>query len=230
MSLTLSFDTSADFCSAAFVLDGKVIGECSKELSRGHAEQLVPMIKGLGKNLGVEIFDADLISVTIGPGSYTGVRTGLSAARGFSLVSGAPAVGVSSFAAIVRGVIPHVGTPCPLLCVIETRRKEYFGQMYDSKGKVLTPPRVMGHNELRDVIEVHNPMLCGNGVSRLVSSLLEHSLNLQQVADSNRPKPVDIATIGECIISKTKDVRKTLSPLYLREPQARLAGDDDTQI
>ena len=95
MSLTLSFDTSADFCSAAFVLDGKVICECSKELSRGHAENLVPMIKDLGKNLGVEISDADLISVTIGPGSYTGVRTGLSAARGFSLVSGAPAVGVS---------------------------------------------------------------------------------------------------------------------------------------
>ena len=59
MTLTIAFDTSSDFCSAAFVLDGKVLWECSKELSRGHAEKLVPMIKGLGRELGIEISDSD---------------------------------------------------------------------------------------------------------------------------------------------------------------------------
>ncbi len=225
MSLTLAFDTTADFCSAAFVLDRKVICECSEELLRGHAEKLVPMIKKLGKDLGVEISDADLIAVTVGPGSYTGVRTGLAAARGFSLASGAPAVGVSSFAAIIRGAIRQIRATCPVLCIIETRRKEYFGQMYDYKGQVLTPPRVMGHNELQDIIEFHSPMLCGNGVARLLSSLSTRFPNLQHVSDSVKPKPVNIAAIAECIILKTKDVQETLSPLYLREPQAKLSND-----
>ena len=133
MPLTLAFDTSSDFCSAAFVLDGKVLCECSKELSRGHAEKLVPMIKGLGRELGIEISDSDLVAVTVGPGSYTGVRTGLAAAHGFSLASDAPAVGVSSFAAIVRGACKQMRAASPVLCVIETRRKEYYGQMYDFK-------------------------------------------------------------------------------------------------
>ena len=57
MSLTLAFDTSSDFCSAAFLLDGKVICECSKEFLRGHAEKLVPMIKNIGKESGLEISD-----------------------------------------------------------------------------------------------------------------------------------------------------------------------------
>tara|TARA_B100001123_G_scaffold313752_1_gene350996 strand:- start:2315 stop:2998 length:684 start_codon:yes stop_codon:yes gene_type:complete len=224
MPLTLAFDTSSDFCSAAFVLDGKVLCECSKELLRGHAEKLVPMIKGLARELGIEISDSDLVAVTVGPGSYTGVRTGLAAAHGFSLASDAPAVGVSSFAAIERGARKQIRAASPMLCVIETRRKEYYGQVYDFKGHVLTPPRVMGQNELRDVIELYSPTLCGNGVSRLLSHLPASYCHLQHVSDSNKPKPLDIAAIGERIISSTKDVRETLSPLYLREPQARLSN------
>ena len=224
MPLTLAFDTSSDFCSAAFVLDGKVLCECSKELSRGHAEKLVPMIKGLGRELGIEISDSDLVAVTVGPGSYTGVRTGLAAAHGFSLASDAPAVGVSSFAAIVRGARKQIRAASPVLCVIETRRKEYYGQMYDFKGQVLTPPRVMGQNELQDVIELYTPTLCGNGVSRLLSHLSASYCYLQYISDRNNPKPMDIAEPGGRIISKTKDVRETLSPLYLREAQARLSN------
>ncbi|MEE2661551.1 MAG: tRNA (adenosine(37)-N6)-threonylcarbamoyltransferase complex dimerization subunit type 1 TsaB [Pseudomonadota bacterium] len=229
MSLTLAFDTSSDFCSAAFLLDGKVICECSKEFLRGHAEKLVPMIKNIGKESGLEISDVDLIAVTVGPGSYTGVRTGLAAAHGFSLASGVPAVGVSCFAAVVRGAIRHISAACPVLCVIETRRKDYFGQLYDSTGQVLTSPRVMGQNELRDVIEFYSPTLCGNGVSRLISSLSARYLNVEHVPDSYKPQPVDIAAIAESIISKTKDVRETLSPLYLREPQAKLSNDHGSQ-
>lgn len=229
MSLTLAFDTSADFCSAAFVLNGTVICDSSIEVLRGHAEKLVPMIKNLGKKSGTEISDADLIAVTVGPGSYTGVRTGLAAARGFSLASGAPAVGVSCFAAVVRGVISHISAACPVLCVIETRRKDYFGQMYDSTGQVLTPPGVMGQNELLDVIELYSPILCGNGVSRLLSSMSGHYRDLQHVLDSYKPQPLHIAAIAESILSKTKDVRKTLSPLYLREPQAKLSNDHGTR-
>ena len=82
----------------------------------------------------------------------------------------------------------------------------------------------MGQNELRDVIEFYSPILCGNGVSRLLESLSARYHDLQHVPDSYKPQPLHIAAIAESIISKTKDVRDTLSPLYLREPQAKLSN------
>ena len=102
MPLTLAMDTSADVCAAAFIRDGVCLGAGRREMTRGHAEALVPMIQDIAATAGVALPDVDIVGVAKGPGSFTGLRTGIAAARGFALASGAQAVGVSSLDAVAR--------------------------------------------------------------------------------------------------------------------------------
>ena len=73
MPLILALETSADVCAAALVADGETLGVRQIEMSRGHAEALVPMVQDLAKETGVELMALDLVGVTRGPGSFTAV-------------------------------------------------------------------------------------------------------------------------------------------------------------
>src|SRR6202008_278125 len=93
--LILAIDTALDACAAA-VLDtgtGKVIAMESQAMKRGHAEALMPLIARVMKETGIPFTALDRIAVTSGPGSFTGLRVGLSAARGLALAAGKPGGG-----------------------------------------------------------------------------------------------------------------------------------------
>jgi len=92
--LVLAIDTALDACSAALIDadDDRVLASESREIGRGHAEHLLPIIDGVMKKAGVKFNDVDRFAVTVGPGSFTGLRVGLSAARGFGLVTKKPVV------------------------------------------------------------------------------------------------------------------------------------------
>src|SRR4030088_619787 len=95
--LILGIDTALDACAAG-VLDtdaGKMIAQESLPMKRGHAEALMPLIARVIKESGIGFAALDRIAVTTGPGSFTGLRVGLSAARGLALAAGKPAIGLS---------------------------------------------------------------------------------------------------------------------------------------
>ena len=100
MTTILAFDTSADFCAAAIVRDDAALAARALPMSRGHAEALVPLVQELCDEAEIELRAVDLIGVTIGPGSFTGVRTGIAAAKGFAFAAGCPAIGISSLEAV----------------------------------------------------------------------------------------------------------------------------------
>ena len=97
----LAIDTALEACSAA-VLDpgGGITASESLAMTRGHAETLMPLIARVMSGAGVEFAQLDRIAVTTGPGSFTGLRVGISAARGIALAAGKPAVGLSTLAAL----------------------------------------------------------------------------------------------------------------------------------
>src|SRR6185312_5389676 len=105
--LVLAIDTALDACSAALIdTDGdRTLASESREIGRGHAEHLLPIIDGVMKKAGVKFNDVDRFAVTVGPGSFTGLRVGLSAARGFGLVTKKPVVGISTLAAFTAPLI-----------------------------------------------------------------------------------------------------------------------------
>ena len=114
--LILAIDTALDACAAA-VLDtdaGKLIAQESQAMKRGHAEALMPLIARVMKASGIAFAALDRIAVTTGPGSFTGLRVGLSAARGIALAAEKPAVGLTTLTAYAA---PFVGenSPHPIL-------------------------------------------------------------------------------------------------------------------
>src|SRR6478672_10396180 len=105
--LILAIDTALDACAAA-VLDtdaSKIIAQESRAMKRGHAEALMPLIARVMKESGIGFAVLDRIAVTTGPGSFTGLRVGLSAARGIALAAGKPAVGLTTLTAYAASVV-----------------------------------------------------------------------------------------------------------------------------
>src|ERR1022692_5189393 len=125
--LILAIDTALDAC-AACVLDtdaAKVIAQESQAMKRGHAEALMPLIARVIRQAGIAFAALDRIAVTTGPGSFTGLRVGLSAARGIALAANKPVVGLSTLAAhAARVVARNAGRP--VISAVDARHDHVY--------------------------------------------------------------------------------------------------------
>src|SRR6476646_113206 len=141
--LILAIDTALDACAAA-VLDtdaGKLIAHESQAMKRGHAEALMPLIARVMKASGVAFAALDRIAVTTGPGSFTGLRVGLSAARGIGLAAGKPVVGVTTLTAYAAPVVSE-NAGHPVISAIDARHEHVYFQAVSGDGGSLIRPQV----------------------------------------------------------------------------------------
>src|SRR6201992_2367360 len=125
--LILAIDTALDACAAA-VLDtgtGKMIAQESEPMKRGHAEALMPLIARVMKDSGVPFAALDRVAVTTGPGSFTGLRVRLSAARGIALAARKPAVGVTALSAFAAPIVSESGEH-PVISAIDARHDQVY--------------------------------------------------------------------------------------------------------
>src|SRR5438445_12615277 len=142
--LILAIDTALDACAAA-VLDtsaGGVIAQESQAMKRGHAEALMPLIARVIKASGVAFAALDRIAVTTGPGSFTGLRVGLSAARGIALAAGKPVVGVTTLTAYAAPVVSEHGEH-PVVAAIDARHDHVYFQVVGGDGTSLIATQVL---------------------------------------------------------------------------------------
>src|SRR5215475_15227718 len=141
--LILAIDTALDACAAA-VLDtsaGKIIAQESQPMKRGHAEALMPLLARVMKASGVAFAALDRVAATTGPCSFTGLRVGLSAARGIGLAAGKPVVGITTLTAYAA---PHVSEhgEHPIISAIDARHDHVYLQVVSGQGASLVTPRV----------------------------------------------------------------------------------------
>src|SRR3984885_15501540 len=128
--LILALDTALGACAAG-VLDtdaGKLLGRESQAMKRGHAEALMPLIARVIEQSGIGFAGLDRIAVTTGPGSFTGLRVGLSAARGIALAADKPVVGVTTLAAYAAPIVSENGKH-PIISAIDARHDQVFFQV-----------------------------------------------------------------------------------------------------
>lgn len=128
----LAFDTAVEGCSVA-VLDTKSGQHWADRLvtDRRQAEVLVPMIEAVMKQAGLDFSHLDRIAVTIGPGSFTGVRIGLATARALSLASGKTLVGLSTLSVMAQ-TAPEGAVP--ILALLDTKRDDFYGEVFSADG------------------------------------------------------------------------------------------------
>jgi len=141
--LILAIDTALDACAAG-VLDtdaGKLIAQESLPMKRGHAEALMPLIARVTQQSRLPFSAFDRIAVTTGPGSFTGLRVGLSAARGIALAAAKPVVGVTTLTAYAAPVVSDHGEH-PVIAAIDARHGQVYFQVVGGDGTLLIPPQV----------------------------------------------------------------------------------------
>jgi len=144
----LAIDTALAACSAA-VLDteyGGILASESLPMTRGHAEALMPLIANLMTAADMRFRDIDRVAVTTGPGSFTGLRVGIAAARGIALAADKPAVGLSTLSAYAA---PHMAADetVPVVAAIDARHGHVYLQVFAPGGRTLTAPRLASLGE-----------------------------------------------------------------------------------
>ena len=222
MPIILGIDTSGDFCDAALVSGGETIACDTLSISRGYVEALAPLVQRLFRKTDISFSDLDLIGVAKGPGSFTGVRTGLAAARGFAYAAECPVIGVSSFSAVAAGAVQ--GVSMPVLVVLETRRADYFIQMFDSKAQPLSAPAVMDAERVHRMIKEQGPVLAGNAAFRLSEEIFSPDLSDVEILPvGSVPNSVLVAGVARKIFNAKGVAWDTLSPLYLRAPATKIS-------
>jgi len=211
---TLAFDTTGNGCSIALLKDTTVIAKYYEEMEFGQAEALLPQIKRLLEQNQLEFTQIGLLGVCIGPGSFTGVRSSVAAARAFAMAVPQVAVtGVTAFEAYVHSLDMQELSSYNAV-IIETKRDDFYFQLFNGKLEKLTEPAAADYNEIIDLLKGKTVTLIGNGVERFLdkpSGLVLHAIRMD--------KNASVSDIAACAIQKFNAKKLNYpKPLYLRAP------------
>ncbi|MEO1141256.1 MAG: tRNA (adenosine(37)-N6)-threonylcarbamoyltransferase complex dimerization subunit type 1 TsaB [Pseudomonadota bacterium] len=207
--ILLGIDTSAHLCAVCVydATEQKVYAEQTSDIGRGHAELLFDQIEACLKASGLEYSDISRVGVTIGPGSFTGVRVGLAAARGLGLSLNVDVVGVSTLDA-GEALAFQTGFDGELATILDARRDEAYCKW---------PNGVSEIRKLKDINRIlleQNFAICGSAIP-----ILEENFDLKnEVIHREGVVPVELV----CKIASTKPVdNSSADPLYLRGADAK---------
>ena len=220
--LILAIDTALDACAAG-VLDtdaGKLIAQESQPMKRGHAEALMPLIARVMKESGIAFFSLDRIAVTTGPGSFTGLRVGLSAARGIGLAASKPVVGLTTLTAYAAPVVSLNGEQ-PVISAIDARHDHVYLQVVSANGGALLTPRVAPVSEALEAARFGAPHLVGNAANILAERWPAQAPPPFRVDAQAAPDIAWVAWLGAAVTPDTAPAR----PFYLRAPDAKIPRD-----
>ena len=218
----LAFDTSAGACSAAVLgPGGAVLARRSELLARGHAERLMPMIREVLAEAGREVTALDLIAVTVGPGAFTGIRIGLAAARGLALASAVPLIGITSLAAAAEAVSEEERAGRPLLVAIDSRRGDFFVQLFAAAGDATSQPAAVSPDDLPRLLPPGDVIVAGDAAAAAASLLREAG---RAAAVAERAGPPDTVAVARLALARFArgEPPSSVRPLYLRAPQVTL--------
>ena len=214
----LAIDTALEACSAA-VLDTErapISEQESLPMVRGHAEALMPLIARVMERADLDFAGLDRIAVTTGPGSFTGLRVGIAAARGIALAAGKPAVGLSTLAAYAAPLVAADDT-LPVVAAIDARHDRVYLQVFGPGGRTILAPRLAPLREALRAAATGAPRLVGTAAAMLAAAWPagERAPNL---VDARRAPDIDwVARLGAAMIETGAPPK----PFYLRAPDAQ---------
>lgn len=229
--LILAFESSAKSASVALVKDGELLSQYSQCSALTHSRTLLPMAEDMLKNAEVKLSEVDLIAVAHGPGSFTGIRIGVSTVKGLSWAADKPCVGVSTLEAMAWHGLMAGGYVCP---VMDARRQQVYNALFkieDGKPQRITDDRPIALAQLADEVRSLNApvLLVGDGAALTEKFFREHSVPCRIAPENLRWQSA--WGVAMAASDKQPGTSETLLPVYLRlsqaerERQERLSAD-----
>jgi tRNA threonylcarbamoyladenosine biosynthesis protein TsaB len=214
----LAIDSALAACSAAVLDTGQsaVAAQESIAMQRGHAEALMPLVARVMERAGLAFADLDRIAVTTGPGSFTGLRVGIAAARGLALAAAKPVVGITTLAAFAAPLIAAADR-LPVVAAVDARHDHVYLQVLGPGGRTLVAPRLANLREALRVAASGAPRLTGNAATLLAKAWPAGERPPSEVTQREAP---DIAWVG-WLGAVANESAAPPKPLYLRPPDAQ---------
>lgn len=193
--------------------------EACEERTTGHAERLVPLIAEQMARAELSFRDLSRVALTLGPGTFTGVRTGIAAARAFRLTAGVEVVGVSSLAAMAHRIF-ETSAPeqeaRPLLVAVDARRGRLYAQVFAGNALAsVSGPREMTAGEAVAMARSHNARIAGSGAAAMQAAAPADA-GIEIVCDRLEPHASDLVRLAPCLTPLAE-----IDPIYIRPPDAK---------
>jgi tRNA threonylcarbamoyl adenosine modification protein YeaZ len=214
----LAIDTALGACSAA-VLDtahGGILASESLPMARGHAEALMPLLARVMDEAGTAFADLDRVVVTTGPGSFTGLRVGIAAARAIALAADMPAVGLSTLSAYAA---PHMAAndKVPVVVAIDARHAHVYLQVFGPGGRQVTTARLATLREAVQAASAAPACIVGSAAQAIAAALADAGIAPALVDLRAAPDIAWVARMGAVV----PEAQSPPKPQYLRAPDAQ---------
>jgi tRNA threonylcarbamoyladenosine biosynthesis protein TsaB len=221
----LGIDTSTKTGSVAVISENEVIAQYSLNIEVTHSERLMSTVDRVLKDTGIAMSRIDGFAVAMGPGSFTGLRIGISAVKGLAFATGKPVAAVPTLSAIARN-LPYAAFPvCPML---DARKNEVYAALFRMDGTapvMLRPEAVLSLARLAD--DIDGKTIFTGEAARLYRQQIVGLFGdraLFAPSSANLPSAAAVAEIGlEMIQGGTTADPDNLTPLYIRKPEAEVA-------
>jgi len=218
--MELSIDTSTRYASVALSRNGEVFSELSWNAGQSHSTQLVPTVRGLMQQAGVDIAGTEAVFVARGPGGFSALRVGLSVAKSVAMARGVPLVGVSTLDIEAQ---PHLERHAPVCALIDAGRRLVYTATYRDRTARLSETEygVEGYEELTDSADAKT-LYCGEGLASVAGLLREKVGDGVLLAESRPPtrSPAVLARLGHKRLQANDiDDLEALKPIYIRGSQ-----------
>lgn len=211
----LAFESALGGCTVA-VLSGDKTYARTLETQRDQAAKLIPLTKEVMAEAGVAFDSLGLIVTLSGPGSFTGLRIGLSGAKAMARALGIPLQGVETLEAMAYSAVPQK-SPC--FVILETKRNDFYVQAFDAEKKPIFAPQCMEQGGIETAIADGGYVLCGDGLPRFNGAAGQTLIN-----------PVVLAKLGVRKFETASGAAARVTPLYLRGADVTLSSKPQREI
>jgi len=216
----LSFESSAKSASVALTEDGKLLAQYFQNTGLTHSRTLLPMAEDLLKNTELEMKNIDLFAVSHGPGSFTGIRIGISTVKGLAWSLEKPCVGVSTLEAMAWNGISHNGL---LVCAMDARRNQIYNALFEVQDGTpcrLCEDRAISLDDLKDELKNRGavPLILGDG-AQITYDYLKNQ-NIPCILSPENMRWQNAWGVSMAAQNKESYPSEKLLPVYLRLSQA----------
>ena len=220
--MILQIETATTACSVALAKDGEVLAFRQIDQRNIHAEVITLFVEELINGAGINYDAIDAIAVSSGPGSYTGLRIGISTAKGLCFALDKPLIAIETLEAMAYGVINDANqslAPETLLCpMIDARRMEVFTAVFNTKGERIqaTSAEIIDENSFADLLQNHKILFFGDGAEKCREAL-GNSPNAQFLAGFTNSATYLTQKAAEKFENKEFEDVAYFEPYYLKE-------------